>query len=166
MVPSWLLSQLGHACVDQLPSLSYRSIFCSNYRKCFPEMCVLEEHLIYFLGLDRKQRHSVSRNPLCARGYQKIHLQAAARSCPGTARQWMAPAELLLPSALLSPPGIATAVISLSPLFFFYCPSTFHTALDTRNICQACPPFFQERAPFGKGPFFKERQICSTWSIH
>lgn len=123
VVPSWLFSQLGHTCVDQLPSLSYRSIFCSNYRKCFPEMWVWEQHLIYFLGLDGKRRHSASRNLLCSGGHQKIHLQGTALSCPGAARQRTAPAELLLPRDLLPTwPGSAATVILAHAWFIVLAP--------------------------------------------
>lgn len=45
--------------------------------------CVVEEHLIYFLGSDRKQRHSVSCSPLCSQGHPKVRLQAGILSCRG-----------------------------------------------------------------------------------
>lgn len=44
---------------------------------------VAEEHLIYFLGSDRKQRHSVPCSPLCSQGHPSVRLGAGILSCRG-----------------------------------------------------------------------------------
>lgn len=160
-MPSWFFSLPDHNCVDQLPSLSYHRIFCISYRKCFPEIWVLEEHLTYFLGLDRKQA-LISRNPLCSRGHQKTHPQRAALSCPGTARHRPAPAELLLPCPLLSQPASATATISLlhaystvlAPFILHWTPQ-----IPTKLV------LLRRRAHRGKVSFVKDKFVQLEVSI-
>lgn len=163
---SWLLSQLGHACADQLPSLSYHSFFCSNYRKCFPEIDVLEEHLICFFSRLRPGNKDIWYHIThCVLG---VPPQDAPGSCypvlPGHSKAIKGPSRA---SPALCYPPIMTRLcyshnllvhsyfIVLEPLILHCLPQ-----LSTKLIL-----FSKKELVFAKRLFFKERQFSSTGSI-